>query len=362
MAPKTSALMLAWLVLLWVNFSLSSQSSSLALNRVKKDMVPESRMKKERALNIAKESLSLLTDIVKDTDTKILKDVMRAISEIAKLAPVHGAVISCFINVLLIFIPEEDPVMQEIKKGFAEVNRKLDSISIQISKLEADVEWFNYVSVYSRDERIILNAWMKYQEFKVSDSSRTEEENIRLAELYIRYYENSGVESSVSNLYHYLTVRSTSLSENINNLLRKKFRCDINQIGRYNIYLSSLLWKGMILKQFYWTLIDLNSAAKEAEHVKMFKEVSKAQLSAMQFCLDNHTQYMKMDVEEIAKQFSSDQKTDIAVQVKKALDEKYNWYNWVVVVFDKGQKKKSHVVYRVQLHHWQQHCRRRLHR
>ncbi|KAM7371355.1 hypothetical protein PAMP_008608 [Pampus punctatissimus] len=44
---------------------------------------------------------------------------------------------------------EDDPVLNEVKQGFADVNRKLHSLAIHMSSLVIDVEWFNYISVYS---------------------------------------------------------------------------------------------------------------------------------------------------------------------------------------------------------------------
>ncbi|MEQ2199982.1 hypothetical protein XENOCAPTIV_018805, partial [Xenoophorus captivus] len=158
------------------------------------------------------------------------------------------------------------------------------------------------------------------------------------------YYENSGAESSVSNLYRYLTVNSTSLSANLNNLLKKKFKCDITKIGKYNLYFSSLLWKGMVLNQFYWRLIGFNTATKEDEHVQMFKKVSEAQLAAIDYCLLNYEDYMKKDVVETVKGFSADDKQAVALKVKEVLDQKYNWYNWVVVVYNKANKD-NHIVF-----------------
>ncbi|XP_014834823.1 PREDICTED: uncharacterized protein LOC106912517 [Poecilia mexicana] len=106
-------------------------------------------------------------------------------------------------------------------------------------------------------------------------------------------------------------------------------------ISRYNLHLSSLFWKGMVLNQFYWKLTGLN---KEAKNEQMFKKVSKAQLSAVEFCLANYKQYLKKDVVEITKDQGSDQNS-LALQVKEVLDNKYSWYNWVVVVFDQSQNK-----------------------
>lgn len=90
----------------------------------------------------------------------------------------------------------------------------------------------------------------------------------------------------------------------------------------------------MLINQFYWKLLGLNTAAKEAEHTQMFKKVSEAQISAVQFCLTNYEQFMKNDVIETAKALSANNKQAIAVQVKTVLDQKYNWYSWVVMVYD----------------------------
>lgn len=130
----------------------------------------------------------------------------------------------------------------------------------------------------------------------------------------------------------------------------RKFKCDISTIGEYNLYFSSLLWKGMVLNQFYWKLIGFNTASREAEHAEMFKRVSAAQASAVEFCLNNYEDYMKEDVLRITKGLSPDNKKLIADEVKKALDKKYKWYSWVVLVYTKENTNK-HILYdAVELH------------
>ncbi|XP_017296339.1 cephalotoxin-like protein [Kryptolebias marmoratus] len=312
--------------------------------RARRTLDFRTREKVAASSQIVKDSLSVIKDVVGLCASQRVSDVLKSFAKISSLAPGIGGLVASFLNVVLAFIPQENP-LAELKKGFAEVNRKLDSLSIQISNLATDVEWFNYASVYSRDEVSILNAWEKFKEFQEnSDLVQSEEEKVRLAEIFVNYYEDSGAESSVSNLYRYLTVNSTSLSENLNNLLIKKFKCDISLIGKYNLYFSSLLWKGMVLNQFYWKLIGFNTASKEAEHVKMFKTVSEAQTSAVEFCLNNYERFMREDVVKITKGLNPNNKKLIADQVKKALDKKYSWYSWVVVVYSE-KDKLNHFLY-----------------
>lgn len=346
--PLASMLLASLILLLyWTTSSARSHdptSSNLsALYRMKRDLPPRTKETTDKILENFKQSLSVFKDVMGSTAIKTLAEkarepvtkVITKLANIASLAPGIGSLVFSIISTVLAFIPQEDPVLKEVKEGFTELNRKLDSLSIQISNLVTDVEWFNYASTYSQDEVRILNTWNKFNEFRENSVLvESEEDKLRLAQIFTSYYENTGAEASVANLYHYLTVSSTSLSGNINELLNKKFKCDIADISKYNLYFSSLLLKGMILNQLYWNLIGFNPSGKEDEQTQMFKNVYKAQVSAIYYCL-NSEQYMKEDVKEIATKLSPDDKQSITHQVKTALDQKYNWYDWVVLVYDK---------------------------
>ncbi|XP_029318359.1 SE-cephalotoxin-like [Cottoperca gobio] len=336
--PRRSAsMLLASLILLyWTTSSARSHdptSSDLSPpHRVKRDQAFENREKFKETFELIKDSVSFTHDILK------VKDVLQKLGKFASLAPGGLGAVFSLINVILIFIPQHDPVMEELQKGFSEVNRKLDSLSIHISNLATDVEWFNYASVYSQDEVRILNAWKKFDELRVNGRSvESGEDKLRLVEIFTNYYEYTATEASVANLYHYLTVESTSLSGNINQLLTKKFKCDIKEIVKFNIYFSTLLWKGMVLNEVYWKLIGFKSGDKEAEHAKMLNNVYAAQMSAVDSCLKNSEWYMKEDIKEITKALGTNDKTALAGEVKKALDKKYDWYDWVVVVFNNDE-------------------------
>ncbi|XP_035852930.1 SE-cephalotoxin-like [Sander lucioperca] len=350
--PRLSAsMLLASLILLlyWTTSSARSHDPPSPVvspsYRVKREMASGTTDQVGKSLAVANNILTVVKEVIEKIDTKKLSAVVKCYAKIAGCVPVVGSLIAAFVDMVLIFIPQEDKVLNKVQKGFAEVNRKLDSISIQISNLATDVEWFNYASVYSQDELRILNSWKKFNELlHNSQLVQNEEDKLRLAEIFVNYYENTVTEASVANLYHYLTVKDTSLSGNLNELLRKKFKCDVQEIGKYNIYFSRLLWQGMVLNQFYWKLIGLDSSGIEAKHTQMFKNVYEAQISALKYCLTNHMEYVKEDVKEISKGLSADNKQAIADEVKKALDKKYNWYNWVVLVYN-TDKHTSHELY-----------------
>uniref|UniRef100_A0A672YKS2 EGF-like domain-containing protein n=1 Tax=Sphaeramia orbicularis TaxID=375764 RepID=A0A672YKS2_9TELE len=337
--PRTSSIVLWFSLILFVYWTTSAAESHdpspadlSALRRLKRELDSTTKDRVQTGVQVGVNVLTTVTEVLNQIQPKQLESVFKALAGFASVAPGIGSLIVSFVNVVLAFVPQED----QLSNGFNEVNRRLDSLAFQISDLARDVEWFNYVSVYSQDENHILNAWRKFDEFQKNLRLVTsKEEKLRLAEIFANFYENSGTEGSVANIYHYLTVSGTSLSKNINILLRDKFKCSISEIGRFNLYLSSLLWKGMVLNQLYWKLIGFSSSGQQHEHNRMFKNVFKAQNDSLQLCLDNFQRYLMKDVEEVSKKFTKDQKENIAAKVQKTLDEKYFWYKWAVVVYDK---------------------------
>uniref|UniRef100_A0A672YN66 EGF-like domain-containing protein n=1 Tax=Sphaeramia orbicularis TaxID=375764 RepID=A0A672YN66_9TELE len=346
--PRTSSIVLWFSLILFVYWTTSAAESHdpspadlSALRRLKRELDSTTKERVQSGFQVGVDFLTTVTDLTNQIQPKQLESVFKALANFASLAPGIGSLVISFVNVILAFVPQED----ELKNGFNEVNRRLDLLAFQISDLSTDVEWFNFASVYSRDETRILNAWRKLDEFQQNLKLVTsEEEKLRLAEIFASFYENSETESSVANIYHYLTVTGTSLSKNINSLLRDKFKCSISEIGRFNLYLSSLLWKGMVLNQLYWKLIGFSSSGQQHEHNRMFKNVFKAQNDALQYCLDNFEQYLVKDVEVVSKRFTKDQKEDIAANVRKTLDEKYFWYNWTVVVYEEKDEANYKLV------------------
>lgn len=300
-----------------------------------KELDFETRTKIESGLNTAKEIVSVVTEkLSKKESLETVTGLMKGLSKFASAVPFIGPAFAV-INMVMLFVPQHDPVLREVKAGFREVNRKLDSLSLQVSNLATDVEWYNYASVYSQDEVRILSAWNKYEEF-FRDHNLNEINY--LAKVFVNYYEYTQVESSVDSLYHYLTVEGTALSGNLNNLLRKKFKCDLKKILNYNLYFNSLLMKGITLHNFYWNLIGYKTTDKLEEDKKMFKNIFSAQSKVVDSCLEDHMDYVKEDVVEKAKLVSYDNLQGIADKVKGFLDNKYDFYKWVVLAYKSSKE------------------------
>ncbi|XP_051564105.1 uncharacterized protein LOC127446853 [Myxocyprinus asiaticus] len=156
-----------------------------------------------------------------------------------------GSVVSC----LLAFIPQEDPVMTLLKKEFADVNRKLDEVSLKVSSLQRDMRWNNYASTYAWDEVDIQNGWEKFMEFTQSSLVATSpEEKKQLVLRFTEFYENTRTEGAVASFYRYLTQPAgPTLLENLLDLVVEKFEGDLRMVTQFTSYFTSLMTKGFQL-------------------------------------------------------------------------------------------------------------------
>ncbi|XP_062387342.1 SE-cephalotoxin-like [Sardina pilchardus] len=311
---------------------------------IKRDLPPNSRAQADKILSVATTSLSLFKEVMGKIDTEKVTGIMKGLASFASLAPGIGSVISSVISTVLIFIPQEDKVLKEMKKGFEEVNWKLSYISMQISDLEKDLKYYSYATALLRHEENIISAWTKFDDFFMKHVF--DNDNDKLDKLFIEFYLNTHIENSVRSLYRSLTVPAwqTSLASNFNELLKEKFKCDIRKIGKYHLHLSTLLFKGMVLQQFYNRKRGLNALDIETSLAQQFKTVFEAQKATLEYCENNYEKYLRDDVEQIARELHLDEKKAIAEKVKRNLDEKYSWYNWVVFVCTKDDLEKKNVI------------------
>ncbi|XP_029932977.1 SE-cephalotoxin-like [Myripristis murdjan] len=316
-----------------------NSTNSQRSTRIRRDLPYLTQEKTKEVMEFGKATLEAFKSTFEYLEkTRTLSGIMEKISKFAGLVPGIGGLMLSLVSMVLIFIPQESPTDQ-LQADLDEVNRKLDSLSMEISNLATDVEWHNYASVYSQDEVRILNAWKKLNEFlNTSRLPQSNETRIRVAEMFTTFYENTATEGSVASLYHYLTVRGTSLSKNLLDILTRKFKCGFYDVATYAFYFNTLMYRGMVLNQFYWSLMGFDTSVKAAEHTSMMKQVVRAQKNALNYCLNNYEEYMKKDVVEISKAQSYGNNTQTAIKIKNALDKKYFWYNWVVVVYDTEQR------------------------
>lgn len=299
----------------------------------------------ERGITLSKEALDGLNKAAKAlTETKAATDtiqkVLKVFDAVGKFAASFGF-IGALISFIFAFIPKEDPTLIFMKEQFAEVNRKLDSVSLQISTLQTEMKWTDYASTYSKDENAIRNSWAKLKEFIENvPTASTQEQKTRLAERFTSFYEHTGTESSVANLYRYITENSAvSLNKNLLQLVIEKSNGDFNTLVQYSSYYTSLMVSGLQLNLYYYKLKGYDAEAKAKEAVEQLSDVLAAIKDALIECVDDFEKWAQNDVVKFTTERFSDTKT-LITEIKDHLEQKFHWYRWIVIAHSKDAKNE----------------------
>ncbi|KAJ8277090.1 hypothetical protein GJAV_G00071370 [Gymnothorax javanicus] len=272
---------------------------------------------------------------------KTIEKVLKVFDALAKLASALSFV-GALVGFIFAFIPKYNPVLEFMKVQFSEVNRKLDSITLQISSLAKEMEWAAYASVYSNDENNIKTSWIKLREFIDSAAeAETQQEKTRLAERFTTFYENAGTEKSVYNFYSYLTENNpASLNKNLLVLVTEKSKGNFKTLVQFTSYFTSLMVTGLQLNLYYYMLKGYNRKPKAEEAVSQLTDVRTKIQDILIECADNFEVWAEKDVQEIGTQPLPD-KLHLAYRIKEHLEKKFSWYEWTVIVHDKKDAEET---------------------
>ncbi|XP_057211853.1 uncharacterized protein LOC130567632 [Triplophysa rosa] len=311
----------------------------------KADISPDEVSRVESGVTLSQEFLKGLDEVGKGlskskTATDAIPKLLKVFDAFGKIAASFGF-IGALISFIFAFIPQEDPMLNFLKEQFAEVNRKLDSISIQISTLQTEMEWTDYASTYSKDENAIRNSWAKLKEFiENAPLASTQEQKTRLAERFTNFYENTATESSIANLYTYITENNpVSLNKNLLKLVIEKSNGDFNALVQYSTYYTSLMVSGLKLNVFYYILKGYDAESKADEAAAQLSDTLAAIKDALIECVDDFEKWVQMDVVKFTTERLSNTKK-LASDIQDHLERKFHWYKWIVITHSKDAENE----------------------
>lgn len=292
----------------------------------------------EKGMTFFKDFLERVKDVAQivsnkkeDTARDSLLKVLKIFGNFGKVAAGFGF-LGALISFIFAFIPQSNPMFEFMKEQFAEVNRKLDSLSLQISTLQTEMIWTNYASSYGKDENVIKNSWAKLTEFiTTAPVASTPEQKTRLAERFTTFYENTGTENSVANFYRYITEKNpVSLNKNLLQLIIEKSNGDFNVLVQYTTYFTTLMVSGLRLNVFYYKLKGYEIEDKSQEAVTQLSNTLSAIQDALIECANDFETWAKKDAIKLSnKPFSNNEK--LATDIKKHLESKFYWFKWIVI-------------------------------
>ncbi len=299
--------------------------------------------KVEKGMTATKEFLQSLSEVFKKEGKDTARDpptkVLKVFGSLGKVAASFGFIKS-LISFISASIPQSDPTLEFMKEQFAEVNRKLNSLSLQISTLQSEMKWTNYASSYGKDENVIKNSWAKLTEFiQTAPFASTQEQKTRLAERFTTFYENTGTGKSVANLYRYITENNNvSLNKNLLKLIIKKSNGNFNVLVQYSTYFTTLMVSGLKLNLFYSKLKGCDGEAK-VQAVKQLSNTLSAIQDALIECAGDFEKWAHKDAVKLSSQrFPSREK--LASDIKHHLENKFHWFKWVVIAHPKNARNE----------------------
>ncbi|KAG5830016.1 hypothetical protein ANANG_G00319200 [Anguilla anguilla] len=321
-------------LLLYSSFSTADLNPDL-VNQVEKGI--DTSVKLLESLD----ALAKLTEKVEE-GAKTIQKVLQVLDKLAKIASALSFV-GALVSFIFAFIPQQDPTLEFMKVQFSEVNRKLDSLALQINSLAEKMEWTAYASIYSRDENNIKNSWTKLREFIDSAAkAETEKEKTRLAERFTTFYENTGTENSVYNFHSYLTENNpASLNKNLLVLVTEKSEGNFKTLVQFTAYFTSLMVTGLQLNLHYYALKGYDGKLKAEEAVKQLSNVRAKIQDVLIECTDSFGVWAEKDVQKIGTETLPDN-THLAFSIKEHLDNKFNWYEWTIIVHDKKDEERTY--------------------
>ncbi|XP_050959424.1 SE-cephalotoxin [Labeo rohita] len=301
----------------------------------------------EKGISLSKDFLQTINVVAGAISEYKEKDLASLFGMLGKVFHSLGKVaasigfIGSLISFIFAFIPKSNPMFEFMKEQFAQVNRKLDSLSLQISTLQTEIEWTTYASTYGKDENVIKNSWAKLTEFiKTAPVASTQEEKTRLAERFTTFYENTGTENSIANFHRYLTENSpVSLNKNLLKLVIEKSNGDFNVLVQYSTYFTTLMVSGLKLNVFYYKLKGYDGEAKAQEAVTQLYNTLSSIQDALIECAGDFEKWAYKDAVKISSQRFSDTKT-LTSDIKNHLERKFHWFKWVVIAHSKEAKNE----------------------
>lgn len=299
----------------------------------------------EKGITLSKELLKGLDDVA--TLVTKSKEITDTIQKVLKVFDVFGKIASSFgflgslISLIFAFIPKSDPTFNFMKEQFSEVNRKLDSVSLQISELQTEMEWTNYASAYGKDENAIKNSWVKLKELMDNGPiATTDEQKSRLAEQFTSFYITTGTESSVANLYRYITESSAvSLNKNLLQLVIEKSNGDFKVLTQYSSYFTALMVSGLQMNVFYYKLKGYDAEKKANEAGTQLSNALLAIQDALIQCANDFPKWAEKDAQKLGTERFSDNK-QLAARIKEHLEQKFIWYDWFVIAHSNDAKNE----------------------
>ncbi|CAI5660415.1 unnamed protein product [Oreochromis niloticus] len=280
---------------------------------------------KEDIKNIGALCLTLIKDIgnvIKGSSS----DILNLAQSVVNVVPVVGTVFSLLMTIVILIDKHvnDKSLLKDIKEEFEKIDLKLE-------KHHRELKWNIWAAAtYSKPEMKIRTAWTEYKTLLGSlAGAKDENEKKRHEQSFIEAY--SKYEKAPREMGELLKKTGKSFINNLGDELAEHVKCHEKEIIEYTYLILTLIFKGNMMNQFYYSLKNIESKARDDEMKKNVYEAMTAMFEIQKQCIDNSMTYVKLDVKPLIDK--SKKRDDLAKEVWNFLQKTYDRYDWMVVGF-----------------------------
>ena len=241
----------------------------------------------------------------------------------------------------------ESPLMTLMKKGFDEINNKLDAITSNLEDNRRLITLSAQRAAYIDAENKILSAHQNVRKYfrEVSQLKCSNEADCIKRQLLIAqgYLPQLNVEKEVDMILRGVTTDGV-FGTSMLSLAKESSKCDINKIKYIASTFAGLASKGKIAIMLYEFLTDdsFDVVAFETEFARKLLSLEGAKNLVLKQCYDNIDRYIRSDVKFMSKKHYEQYHVKQANKlISEFLHKKYPWIRFYVVSFTPTYRKNN---------------------
>jgi len=317
------------------------ETAQFVLNSIDEDYKAQAKAIRElQKVSAQSRSAELL-----DKQTKLAK-IGSKVGKALKAVQAASAIASF---VFTFFMPSElDVITGLINKRFNEVNNKLDRLDEKLDEIEksikANTAFNTFLSAWIKWEYKSRNGAKKLTNIRKLMGTKTRRiDQVKLAEEYVKYYENNNLDGNLLNLYRMAAHPKAITQRNIFDIFIAQFGCDITKLSDLMILVKNIMTSAAQQKMTYYYFKGYQSRAKKSfkDIQTYFFKIRRAFDDRVWHCRRNSLNHAKRDANKILKNMRGSAQESIVRAIFNELKVKYPWYTWAVAAV-KNDRPRIH--------------------
>lgn len=315
MPPKTFTLCVPIVMLLMISNS-AGEVSKGSVEKIK------------NGLSFGENAVAFLSKLGNSEKSKVF-------SSLGKMASFLGAA-GGLVSFALSFVPKSQSVeLKYMKEKFAEVNRKLDKITSELDNVKDLITYENQRAIYVGAANKVLFAHRQLLAFlnELESTSCEDEDKCKRAKTRIayRYVNDFNVKQDIFKILNGAVKNTEIFGDPLLHLVKITFKCNVGKIDLLADGILKLAIKAQQAILAYDRLMgsDVRIAQSMSDWLKPLYVLRDNAYITKKQCFDQISDYMIRDINDKKYQFEVSSNNKANREVKKFMDNKYNWLGWV---------------------------------